>query len=55
MLDVGFREDHLRSCQGHSAENMAVIRHLALNLLSQNKTKKGGIHAKRLAAGWDSD
>jgi predicted transposase YbfD/YdcC len=55
MLDVGFREDHLRSCQGHSAENMAVIRHLALNLLSQDKTKKGGIHAKRLAAGWDAD
>lgn len=55
MLDVGFREDQSRACLGHSAENMAVIRHIALNLLSHDKTKKGGIHAKRLTAGWDTN
>ena len=54
MLDVGFREDDARACLGHSAENMAVIRHIAMNLLSQDKSKKGGIHAKRLTAGWDT-
>ena len=54
MLDVGFREDQSRACLGHSAENMAVIRHIALSLLSHDKTKKGGIHAKRLTAGWDT-
>ncbi|HEY9660769.1 MAG TPA: hypothetical protein V6C65_20115, partial [Allocoleopsis sp.] len=32
--------------QGHCAENLAVIRHLALNLLSQEKSSKGGTHAK---------
>lgn len=55
ILDVGFSEDDARSCQGHSGENLAVIRHLAVNLLSQEKTAKGGIHAKRLKAGWDDD
>ena len=53
-LDVGFREDQSRACLGHSAEYMAVIRHIALSLLSHNKTKKGGIQAKRLTAGWDT-
>jgi predicted transposase YbfD/YdcC len=55
ILDVGFREDSSRGCQGHSAENLAVIRHLAVNLLSQEKTAKGGIHTKRLKAGWNED
>jgi hypothetical protein len=53
MLDVAFREDDARACQGHSAENLAVIRHIAVNLLSQETTAKGGMHAKCLQAGWD--
>jgi predicted transposase YbfD/YdcC len=53
ILDVGFHEDQARSAQGHSAANLAVIRHLAVSLLSQDKTAKGGTHAKRLKAGWD--
>ena len=28
---------------------------MALNLLKQEKTAKGGIHAKRLQAGWNHD
>jgi predicted transposase YbfD/YdcC len=55
MLDVGFREDQSRSTLGYSGENLAVIRHLALNLLTQEKSAKGGIHAKRLKAGWDDN
>lgn len=53
ILDVAFREDQSRSTQGYSGENLAVIRHLALNLLTQEKSAKGGIRAKRLKAGWD--
>lgn len=54
ILDVAFREDQSRSTQGYSGENLAVIRHLALNLLTQEKSAKGGIRAKRLKAGWDN-
>ena len=32
ILDVGFREDQSRATQGYCAENLAVIRHLAVNL-----------------------
>lgn len=54
VLDVAFREDECRICKDHAPENMALIRHIALNLLSQDKTAKGGIKAKRLKAGWDN-
>jgi len=53
ILDVGFREDQSRATQGYCAENLAVIRHLAVNLLTQEKCAKGGTRAKRLKAGWD--
>ena len=55
VLDIAFREDESRVRKDHSAENLAVLRHLALNLLKQDKTAKGGIHAKRLQAGWNND
>ncbi|MGL5833686.1 MAG: ISAs1 family transposase [Waterburya sp.] len=54
VLDVSFQEDAWRGCQGHSAENLAVIRHIGLNLLSQDKTALMGINNKRLKAGWDN-
>jgi predicted transposase YbfD/YdcC len=53
VLDVGFREDQSRSTLGHCAENLAVIRHLAVNLITQEQSAKGGTRAKRLKAGWD--
>lgn len=55
VLDIAFREDDSRVRTDHGAENLAVLRHMALNLLKKEKTAKGGIHAKRLQAGWNND
>ncbi len=53
MLDIGFREDGSRVRQGDAAQNLAVLRRLALNLLRRETTAKIGVQGKRLKAGWD--
>lgn len=52
VLDVAFAEDQCRIRQGHGPHNFAMLRHIALNLLKQEKTAKCGIQAKRKKAGW---
>lgn len=52
-LDMSFGEDQSRIRQGSAAENFVVLRHLALNLLRQQQTKRLSIRAKRLKAGWE--
>jgi predicted transposase YbfD/YdcC len=55
VLDIGFREDESRVRKDHAPENMAILRHMALNLLKQEQTVKIGIKGKRLKAAWDQD
>lgn len=55
VLDVAFHEDHSRVCSGEAPNNFAVLRHIALNLLRQEKKARLGIHAKRLKASWSTD
>ena len=53
VLDVSFNEDASRIRKDNAPENLAVIRHIALNLLKQEKTLKVGVKNKRKNAGWD--
>jgi len=55
VLDVTFHEDQSRIRAGHAAENFAVLRHIALNLLRQATTKRTSIKGRRLKAAWDPD
>jgi len=55
VLDYAFDEDASRVRKGNSAANMAVVRHIALNLIKADKKSKIGIKNRRLKAGWDND
>lgn len=55
VLDVALKEDHSRIRKEHAPENFAVLRHMAVSLLKQENTAKGGIHAKQLQAAWNED
>jgi predicted transposase YbfD/YdcC len=55
VLDVTFHEDDSRIRTGNAAQNMAVLRHMALNLLKQEQSTKRSLRGKRLKAGWDED
>jgi predicted transposase YbfD/YdcC len=55
VLDVAFREDDSRVRRENGAQNLAVMRHAALNLLRQDKVTKSGVKNKRKKAGWDND
>jgi predicted transposase YbfD/YdcC len=55
VLDVSMDEDACRIRKDNGADTFAVLRHVALNLLSQEKTCKRGIKARQKQAGWDND
>jgi predicted transposase YbfD/YdcC len=56
VLDMQFGEDQTRNRKHNSAENMAMVRHLALNLLRKYQMfkKNISIRGKRLLAGWNN-
>ena len=50
VLDVAFNEDASRVRKDNGAENFATLRHMAINLLKQEKEAKLGVKNKRLKA-----
>jgi len=55
VLDIAFDEDRSRVRKGYGAENLAILRHIALNLLKQENSSRRSIRGKRLLAGWRED
>ena len=53
VLDIAFNQDHSRIRKDNAPANFAVLHHIALNLLKQERSLKVGVKAKRLRAGWD--
>jgi predicted transposase YbfD/YdcC len=53
VLDVQLNEDQSRVRTGHAAENLGLLRRIALNLLRRDQRCDGGIKTKQLNASWD--
>ena len=54
VLDVVFRDDLSRLRTAHAPANMAVVRHMAMNLLRQAKPTTS-LKNRRKLAGWNLD
>ncbi len=55
VLDMSFNEDYSRIRKGNAPYAMAIIRHVALNLLQFAKTKRQSIKRLRKMCGWDDN
>ena len=55
VMDVNFDEDRCRARTDHGAENFALLRQVAHNLLKQESSKGVSIRRKIKKAGWDED
>jgi len=55
VLDVTFGEDDSRIRKDNAPENLAVIRHIALNLLKLDRSSSSSIKGKRNKAAWDDN
>jgi predicted transposase YbfD/YdcC len=55
VLAVAMGEDDNRARKGESAQHLALMRQLALNLWRQEHSFQGGIAAKQKRAGWEHD
>lgn len=49
-LDVQFSDDQSRVRSGYAANNLAVVRHIVMNLLRLNTTRKASLKSKRMLA-----
>lgn len=53
VLDMSFNEDYSRIRKGNAPQVMAIIRHIALNLLQRCKPKRQSIKGFRKICSWD--
>jgi predicted transposase YbfD/YdcC len=52
VLDVTFNEDQCRVRTGNGAENLSIMRRVALNAIKNDKTSKASLKVRRKQAGW---
>lgn len=52
-LDVTFKEDQCRARTEYGAQNLMVLRHMAVNILKAETTSKRGIKGRQKVAAWD--
>ena len=55
VLDVVFQEDQCRARLDNAAENLALLRRLAMNLMAKEGTKHASLRVKGRTAGWNDD
>ena len=55
ILDVALREDDCRIRKDNAPQNFAMLRQIAVNLLSQEKRVKRGIKNKQFLAAMDNN
>lgn len=55
VLDVIFKEDYCRLRTGNGAENMNIIRKIAINKIKADKSDNSSIKVKRKRCGWDDN
>jgi predicted transposase YbfD/YdcC len=53
VLDVVFQEDQSRARLDNAAENLALLRRLAMNLMEKEGTKHASLRVKGRTAGWN--
>lgn len=55
VLDMAFREDENRKRKDNAAENFAIVRRIALNMLKKDNSTRMGIQNRRLMAAWSNE
>jgi predicted transposase YbfD/YdcC len=55
VLDVAFKEDNSRIRKDNAPANFAVLRHIAINIIGQNKSRKLSVRSKRFLASLDEE
>ena len=55
VLDMTFAEDQSRVRERQAAENLSLLRKIAMNIVRADKTKKASMRGKRRIAGWDEE